>query len=40
MMKQERAFNAGCMINGYAPCTLEELEVNKAKFIDDKHIPI
>ena len=40
MMKQERAINAGCMINGYAPRTLEELEVNKAKFIDDKHIPI
>lgn len=28
MMKQKRAYNAGCMINGYVPCTLEELEQN------------
>lgn len=34
MMKQERAFNAGCMINGYVPCTLEELEQNNRIFRD------
>ncbi|MBQ9460629.1 MAG: hypothetical protein IJU51_01755 [Clostridia bacterium] len=28
MIMQERAFNAGCMMNGYVPCTLEELERN------------
>lgn len=32
MMKQERAFNAGCMINNYEPCTLEELEKNNMLF--------
>ena len=32
MMKQERAFNAGCMINNYEPCTLEELEKNNLLF--------
>ena len=32
MMKQERAFNAGCMINNYEPCTLEELEKNNILF--------
>ena len=34
MIKQERAFNAGCMINGYVPCTLEELEQNNRIFRD------
>lgn len=33
MLSCERAFNAGCMINGYYPCTLEELEENKKAFI-------
>lgn len=32
MMKQEKAFNAGCMINGYVPCTLEELQQNNKAF--------
>ena len=32
MMKQEKAYNAGCMINGYVPCTLEELEQNNRIF--------
>ena len=32
MMKQERAYNAGCMINNYVPCTLEELEQNNNAF--------
>ena len=32
MMKQERAFNAGCMINNYDPCTLLELEENNRVF--------
>ena len=32
MMKQERAFNAGCMINNYEPCTLDELERNNRLF--------
>lgn len=32
MMKQEKAFNAGCMINDYVPCTLEELEQNNRHF--------
>lgn len=32
MRKQENALNAGCMINGYAPCTLDELEENKYKW--------
>lgn len=32
MMKQKRAYNAGCMINGYVPCTLEELEQNNRIF--------
>lgn len=40
MLTQERAFNAGCMINGYVPCTLEELEANKLKFIEEKHIQV
>ncbi len=31
MMKQERAFNAGCMLNNYEPCTLEELAENTRK---------
>ena len=31
MLKQERAFNCGCMLNNYEPCTLEELEANKRK---------
>lgn len=35
MMKQERAYNAGCMINSYVPCTLEELEQNNRKFRND-----
>ena len=35
MMNQERAYNAGCMINGYVPCTLEELEQNNRKFRND-----
>lgn len=34
MMKQERAFNAGCMINNYEPCTLLELEENNRFFKD------
>ena len=34
MMKQERAFNAGCMINNYEPCTLLELEENNRVFKD------
>ena len=29
MMKQENAFNCGCMLNDYYPCTLEELAENK-----------
>ena len=29
MISQERAFNCGCMNNGYVPCSLEELEKNK-----------
>lgn len=29
MMKQERAYNAGCMLNNYVPCTIEELAENK-----------
>ena len=28
MRRQEKALNAGCMINGYEPCTLDELEEN------------
>ena len=32
MMKKEKAFNAGCMINNYEPCTLEELEENNRIF--------
>ena len=32
MMKQEKAFNAGSMINGYVPCCLEELEQNNRIF--------
>ena len=32
MMKQERAFNAGCMINNFEPCTLDELERNNRLF--------
>lgn len=32
MMKQERAFNAGCMLNNYVPCTLGELEDNNRDF--------
>ena len=32
MMKQERAFNAGCMLNNYEPCTLSELENNNREF--------
>lgn len=28
-----QALNAGCMINGYEPCTLEELYVNNEKFL-------
>ena len=32
MMKQERAFNAGCMLNNYEPCTLSELEDNNRDF--------
>lgn len=35
MINQERAYNAGCMINGYVPCTLEELEQNNSKFRND-----
>lgn len=31
MMKQENAFNCGCMLNNYEPCTLEELAENKRK---------
>lgn len=38
MLAQERAFNAGCMINGYKPCTLEELEKNKRLFIEKNGI--
>ena len=34
MINQDRAFNAGCMINGYVPCTLEELEQNNRIFRD------
>ena len=33
MIKQELAFNAGCMINNYEPCTLEELEENNQTFL-------
>ena len=31
MMKQERAYNCGCMLNDYVPCTLEELAENKKR---------
>lgn len=32
MQKQERALNAGCMINNYEPVTIEELIENNKKF--------
>ncbi|MBS5216474.1 MAG: metallophosphoesterase family protein [Clostridiales bacterium] len=32
MRKQERALNAGCMINNYEPATLEELIENNKRF--------
>ena len=32
MHTRKNSLNAGCMINGYEPCTLEELEVNNLKF--------
>lgn len=32
MKKQERALNAGCMINNYEPVTIEELIENNKKF--------
>lgn len=32
MYARERAFNAGCMVNNYAPATLDELAENKQKF--------
>ncbi len=38
MMKQERAFNAGCMINNYEPCTFDELKSNKEKFMKENNI--
>ena len=32
MKRQERALNAGCMINNYEPVTIEELIENNRKF--------
>lgn len=32
MKTRERALNAGCMINGYMPVTLEELRVNNQRW--------
>ena len=32
MIKQERAFNAGCMINNYEPCSLNEIIKNNGVF--------
>ena len=32
MRTRERAYNAGCMINGYAPVSFRELEVNNLRF--------
>ena len=32
MSRYDRALNAGCMINGYRPCTLEELVENNLRF--------
>ena len=40
MLKQERAYNCGCMINNYEPCTLEELSDNKRLFIEKNHIQL
>ncbi len=31
MLMQEHAFNAGCMVNGYVPCTLSQLEKNTVR---------
>jgi len=36
MMKQENAYNAGCMINNYEPCTLEEL-IDNNKIFKEKY---
>lgn len=40
MKEQERALNAGCMINGYAPVTFEELIKNNKNFqiCDEKEV--
>ena len=35
MQGRENALNAGCMINNYEPCTLDELEVNNNKWQSD-----
>ncbi len=32
MKTQERALNAGCMINGYMPVTFKELIINNERF--------
>ena len=32
--KKKNAYNAGCMINGYEPATLDELIVNNFRFHD------
>lgn len=34
MKSREYALNSGCMINGYTPCTLDELIVNNHKWHD------
>ena len=35
MKSQKTAFNAGCMINGYEPVSLEELETNNLEWLED-----
>ena len=35
MRGKERALNAGCMLNGFAPASFEEMIINNKKFWDN-----